>query len=368
MPDLGVRLQLLIGPEIPAPAPFALVDALAELTVQSNDRERDGFQLTFTLGKQPQGDYNLLRLGLLAPPARVMIIVLINARPQILIDGVITNHQLRASNQPGQSTLTVTGEDISFQMDREEKRLTHRNLSDSQIVTQIVSSYGLVPEVTATDDVPIEARRVPSQHGTDLAYVRELARRNGFVFYVEPTELPGVCQAYWGPTKRQGQAQPPLTMNMGPHTNVDQPIAFQYDALAPAEAHVRVLDGEARRAIDVARPSGDLPALASQVARPLRKILPPSTARLSTALGSLRMQAENSQAADAITATGEVDAVRYGRVLRSRGLVSVRGAGQAYNGVYYVAQVTHQIRRGEYRQRFTLRREGLGAKSSAVAT
>jgi hypothetical protein len=39
--------------------------------------------------------------------------------------------------------------------------------------------------------------------------------------------------------------------------------------------------------------------------------------------------------------------------------VGVRGAGAPFDGVHYVARVGHEIRRGAYKQTFTLKREGL---------
>jgi hypothetical protein len=51
--------------------------------------------------------------------------------------------------------------------------------------------------------------------------------------------------------------------------------------------------------------------------------------------------------------------LRYGRVLKARGLVGVRGAGDAFDGLYYVRSVTHSIKRGEYKQSFSLSRNGL---------
>ena len=50
---------------------------------------------------------------------------------------------------------------------------------------------------------------------------------------------------------------------------------------------------------------------------------------------------------------------RYGRLLKSRQLVGVRGAGLPFNGLYYVKSVTHDIKRGEYKQTFSLARNGL---------
>ena len=64
-------------------------------------------------------------------------------------------------------------------------------------------------------------------------------------------------------------------------------------------------------------------------------------------------------ASDAITGNGSLDVLRYGRVLQPRMLVGVRGAGLAYDGLYYVDSVTHNIKRGEYKQSFTLSRDGL---------
>ena len=62
---------------------------------------------------------------------------------------------------------------------------------------------------------------------------------------------------------------------------------------------------------------------------------------------------------DAISGSGSLDVLRYGHVLRPRMLVGVRGAGLAYDGLYYVDSVTHNIKRGEYKQNFTLSRDGL---------
>jgi hypothetical protein len=40
-------------------------------------------------------------------------------------------------------------------------------------------------------------------------------------------------------------------------------------------------------------------------------------------------------------------------------LVGVRGAGIAYDGLYYVDSVSHDIKRGQYKQTFELSRDGL---------
>lgn len=369
MASLGVRLQLLIGPTLPLPAPYSLVEALVGLEVSNRDRDFDGFKLSFSLGKDGLLDYGLLAGGLLEPPSRVIIMVFIGLLPQILIDGIITNHQVAPSNRPGESTLNVFGKDISVMLSLEEKNETYPNQPDFLIATRLIAGYarlGLVPQVTPTTDVPIQLDRIPSQQGSDLAFLHELARRNGFVFYIEPTALPGVSTAYWGLDNRFGAPQPALTMNMGADTNVDQPITFSYDALGPAQPRVTIVEPFSKMAIAIPLPSSLHPPLALRPAQSLRTTVPRDSANLSPGQAGLRALAGAAQSADAVTGSGEVDAVRYGQALRARRLVGVRGVGFTYDGTYYVREVTHRIRRGAYTQAFSLTREGRGALTPLV--
>ncbi|TFW31742.1 hypothetical protein [Massilia horti] len=364
MAGLGVRLQLLVGPTLPLPAPYPVVDALRGLEVTNRDSDFDGFKLSFSLGRDALLDYGLLASGLLDPPSRVIVMVVIGVMPQVLIDGIITNHQVGTSNRPGESTLEVFGKDISLKLGLEEKNATFPNQPDSVIVTRLLADYatlGLVPQVTPTTDVPIQVDRIPSQQGTDLDYIKELARRNGFVFYIEPTAVPGVNTAYWGLDNRLGLPQPALTMNMGADTNVDQPLNFSFDAMGPARPQVTVVEPFTRQAIGLPLPASPHPPLALRPAPALRTTLPRDSANLNPMQAGLRALASASESADAVTVSGEVDSVRYGQALRARRLVGVRGAGFSYDGNYYVREVTHRIRRGEYKQSFSLTREGRGA-------
>jgi hypothetical protein len=83
------------------------------------------------------------------------------------------------------------------------------------------------------------------------------------------------------------------------------------------------------------------------------------TAKLSPAQAALVGLARAARSADAVSASGTLDVLRYGRVLRARHLVGVRGAGPAFDGLYYVKRATHTIKPGEYKQSFGLTRNGL---------
>ena len=67
----------------------------------------------------------------------------------------------------------------------------------------------------------------------------------------------------------------------------------------------------------------------------------------------------NKDNSAAVTGSGALDVMRYGHVLQARMLVGVRGAGLAYDGLYYVDSVSHDLKKGSYKQNFTLSRDGM---------
>ena len=81
--------------------------------------------------------------------------------------------------------------------------------------------------------------------------------------------------------------------------------------------------------------------------------------KLPVPQGIMRGLAASAKWAEVVSGDGTLDVVRYGRVLKSRQLVGVRGAGLAYDGLHYVKSVTHTLKRGEYKQSFKLSRNGL---------
>jgi hypothetical protein len=74
----------------------------------------------------------------------------------------------------------------------------------------------------------------------------------------------------------------------------------------------------------------------------------------------------NSSSEATVTGTGTLDALRYGAILTAPGVVGVRGVGEDYDGNYWVKNVKHQISLGEYKQSFTLTREGTGTTTQRM--
>ncbi len=368
---LGTTLALWIGPTVPVPPPIPVTEALHSVQVTARDSGRSGFQLTFRAGRGETDllDYGLLGSRLLKPFNRVLMVVQFGALPEVLMDGVITNQQLSPGQQPGTSTLTVTGEDVSVMMDLEEKSEEHPAQPEMVIALKIIATYaqyGMIPTVIPPPsvDVPLPTERIPTQQGTDLEYLQQMAQRFAYTFYVAPGPAPLTNTAYWGPPVRLGVPQRALSVNLGPRTNVNS-IDFSQDGLASTKVAGSVQDRRLNSKVPVQTfastrvPLVREPAWLTQSHSRVRQF---RTTGADTVQAYAQAQAETDAAADRVlTATGELDALRYEALLKPRGIVGLRGAGDTYNGSYYVQQVTHNIQKGSYKQSFTLTREGTGA-------
>lgn len=367
--QLGIQLLLQVGPTLPMPAPFPVVDALRSVEVRMSNSGRDGFQLTFAVGRDALLDSSLIASGLFEPPARVVLTLVMGVLPEVLIDGVVTDVQYTASPEPGESTLHVTGEDLTLMMDLEEQSRTFEVRPDFVIVTELLTPYmaryQLVPMVTPTSDVPLPTERTPTQQGTDLAHIRYLAQRNGFVFYVQPI-APGVSRAYWGPDAPTGLPQPAINCEASSHRPTDGPLQGRFEALGPAAPTIHIVEPNSGVRIPITVPALTAVPPVVRPATPLRRTVARNTNGLSATQAALQGVASAAQGSDPVRVTGEMDGVRYGAVLRSRRLVGVRGMGLTWDGTYAVEQVTHRIQLGEYKQSFTLKRSGFVSPSPVV--
>jgi hypothetical protein len=134
--------------------------------------------------------------------------------------GYITAINVNLSGKPGQSQIDVHAMDNSVLMSLEEKIVRWPNLSDSDIVRQIVSGYGVEIEADSTATVHQENDTTIVQRGTDIQFVRELARRNSLEFYFETDKDSGSVKAYLRAPQLDGTPQPDLAIQFGPESNL----------------------------------------------------------------------------------------------------------------------------------------------------
>lgn len=367
----GIQLTLLIGPIIAVPAPRIVIEALSGVEVRTSTDAASGFQLTFEFNNKSEMNTifliaaaNTASIG--TPALRVMLIVTLNGSAQPLFDGVMTNIEVQAGNRGAPGTVALTGEDLTSVMDMQDwAGLPFPAMPIEARVALLCAKYapfGLIPVIIPIlfPDVPLPIERIPVQQGSDLAYIRQLADDVGYVFYIEPGPVAGTNIAYFGPPLKIGIPQPALNLDMDALTNVETlnfsfapnkgvlPIVFIQNQLTRVPIPIPIPNLN-----PLQPPLGLLPAPLSRVT------ILKDTAKLNPMQAILRGLAVAATSQDAVTAQGSLDVLRYGRMLKARGLVGVRGAGLAYDGLYYVHSVTSTLKRGEFKQSFHLTRNGL---------
>jgi hypothetical protein len=363
----GINLTLMVGPAVPIPVPEIVLDALTSVTVTTPGNSMSGFELAFTLGNQsPLHTIFLLAGGAMPPILRVVIVATINGSSNVLMDGVALETTVAPGPQSSNSTLTVRGKDLTAVMSLIDfSGIPYPTLPCFARVALIVAKYAVlgivpmpIPELMPDISIPID--RIPRHQGKDLEYIQKLATECGYVFYLDPGPEPGMSVAYWGPEVKVGTPQPALNINMDAFTNVES-LQFTFDKERKTLPIIFIQEPISKAILPI--PIPDITPLNP----PLGAIppLPPKIEPLYDSVFATPMQAvmmglgEAARTADAVTATGSLDVVRYGNILKARRLVGVRGAGPAFDGLYYVNSVTHQIKRGEYKQQFALARNGL---------
>ena len=370
----GIHLTLMIGPAVPIPAPQIVVDSLSSLEV-TNGKDRSGFQLTFTVDKKSVLLTTMLPAGYFDPIlTRVRIIVTLKGMPNVIMDGLVTNQQLAPSDQPGQFHLTITGEDLSLAMDLIDKVIPYPAVPELVIINAILAPYallGIIPVVIPPSISPIKSPTnswYTQPQMTDRAYIKLMAQRCGYVFYVQAGPVPGQSIAYFGPDINLPIPQPALSINLDAHSNVES-LSFALDGLAKKIRVYTILDPITKKvSIPIPIPNINIlkPPMGLRPTPPAKIEFAKDAAKLDPAEAAQKILGDLMNNSAAISGTGTLNVMRYNGLLRARMMVGVRGAGLAYDGLYYVDSVTHTIKRGEYKQNFTLSRDGLIANTPLV--
>jgi hypothetical protein len=369
----GFYLTLMMGGFSASPVPETVIDALTSVQVTTTMGSQGGFQLKFGWGKN-SALAQLHAGGFFDPRQRVIIAVTVNGTTEVLIDGIVTKQDLTPASAAGKSTLTITGLDLTALMDFIDLTgIPYPAIPVFVIVELILAKYlplGVrpvaIPPPLSLICNPLE--KIMKQVGTDYAYVTSLGRDYGAVFYLDPGPQPGQSMAYWGPnlTTLFGGNQPAISINLDSATSLDQ-LSFSYDGTVVTDYYMTIIEQNSQLPIPIPLPSIDM-------------IFPPQSANAPTALkispitpiasadpitAAAKAIGKLLTSANAVTANGQLDVIRYGQVFKARQLCAVRGGGAYFDGLYYVKSVTHDIKRGEYKQSFSLERGGTG---SSVAT
>jgi hypothetical protein len=371
----GFYLTLMMGSFNASPVPQPVIDALTEIQVSSTVGSQGGFQMKFTLGKQSPVQ-RMLASGFFDPRTRVIIAVTVNGSVEVLMDGIITKQDITPDSKAGKSLLTVTGLDLTALMDFIDLTgIPYPALPEFLIVEAVLAKYAVLGVIPLAIPASIPNFQNPLEHfikqqGTDYRFVNALAQLTGAVFYLDPGPNPGMSMAYWGPdiSKLFGGPQPALSIDFDGNTNIDS-LSFSYDGTLATQYFVTIIEPNTKIPIPIPVPNIDLlkAPLAAHAPTPLRSENLKPVANESPMGAALVALGALFKTADVVSGSGQLDVLRYGRVFKARQLAAVRGAGNYYDGKYYVKSVTHSIKRGEYKQSFTLSRGGVGSSVSSVS-
>ncbi len=278
---------------------------------------------------------------------------------QTLIDGYITHVDASLSNDEHQAYLELSGMDASCLMDLQDRQLAWANKKDHEIAQQIFQSYGLDYEVEDTVARHEESAATILQTDPDFRFLRRLAARNGFECFVS-----GAKGFFRSPNLRE-PPQKLLAIQFGQETNLSS-LKIKVDGTPPAQAEIRRIDpleksaGVETLSATPLRRLGARPLSALQAATPGSRVL--LKEQLSAYADEMRGRLRNAyRGADRfLRAEGEIDGRAYQAVLRANKLVTIKGAGANYSGLYYVTRVTHSLNAETYTQRFEACRNGIG--------
>ena len=354
----GVRYMLLIGD---VPAPPELLAAVQEIEIDCSLAEASVFRLRFGITKTEVGDWSILEVDPFLPLTPVSIRIQQGYEPPLaIINGFVTQHAVSFADQPGSSTLDVIGMDATLLMNMSETVAAWPNMADSEIAAAIFGQNEIVPSVDATAPVLIEPDATTIQRGTDIRFLRRLARRNGFDCYVQPDPFTGLDIGYFQSRTLEGIPEAVLSVNFGVDTNVRE-FNLTYELVRPTAATATGLDTLTKTTQPAfALTTLELPlGLEGTLARelPPGEVLPADTGLMRTAELQRFLQAAVDRSSWALAATGTVGSDVP--VLAPGGLVNIRGLGWLYNGSYFVTRVRHQIAAGDYTQRFEAERNAV---------
>ena len=262
---------------------------------------------------------------------------------ECLVNGPVTNQEINLEHGGSGSWLEVVGTDDSHQLDLDTKERPHKG-TDAEIVDSI-----LPPKFNAkVTDTPSssheEDKHQVVQKESDFAFIRRLAQRNGFHFWIT-YDSKGVPTTYFKTRTLDGTASAKLKVNVD-DANVDN-LQFKWDIKPPVKSKGKqinqntkeVFDGETTLNKSEQLNTESLGKIAGKVA---------SSMQLAPPVDSAGELSERGKAAlrDAqwfINGSCKTTSNRICKIIRSHTVVDVEGAGTRFSGKYYVVGVKHYI-------------------------
>jgi phage protein D len=336
-----------------------LVPDIVEIEVQEDVAAADVFRVRLALSPASDGSWNYVDDDRFALWNRLSLEAGYPEDTETLVDGYITHLEASFSDEDGGGFLEISGMDPSALMDLEEKQRAWLNKKDSEIAQEVFLSYGLSYEVEDTVVRVAEDHAAVLQAESDIRFLRRLAARNGFECYVQ------AGKGFFRSPTMEAPPQKTLAVDFGEETNVAQ-LRVRLDGTPPTRLEIRRVDPLEKQELTEAIAETPRRELGARTLAALRSGQPDGRVllRQQPAVSAQEMQGRLREAyqpaSQFVWAEGEVDSRSYGRVLRAKRLVTIKGTGANFSGLYYVTRVRHTFTVEGYAQHFEAYRNGLG--------
>jgi len=350
------------------PADNALYTALAALEVEENADLPGALQLRLPVSTDGAGDLLYVNDSRFKPFANLAVVAAPEGKAdECLFDGYVLSHKLHLETGTTNATLEVWAQDASWLMNLTEKTREWVDVTDGAVANAIFNDYGITPAPdNLSDDSPshTEDGHTLMQRGSDIQFLRHLARRNGKLCRLACADKPGQRIGYFAKPNLDGDAIVTLKLN-DPEAWTVHALDFEWDVTRPTAVQARQAlfnDADANGASGDTSSSGLKPLDARSLADFTSK---PMTVLLTTPVddaGELRLRAQAllREADWFVRCTGETDVSRLNAILRVGTVVQIDGVGSLHSGKYYVWSVRHTITQDAHTMKFTLYRNAVG--------
>lgn len=364
MPDPSYRVTL-----DGQPLEAEIVALLTRIEVRESDSDPTVCALRFNLSQSGEGEFAPLDNGIFNPATKLGVeIEAPGGNVTHMFAGFITHVRPHFEVVESSSYLEVLSMDAAVLMNAEERVASYPDATDGDAVEEVFGRYGISYQGEATNAQHEEKRQLLVQRSTDWELVQRLAKRNGYICYLEADGQSGDVTAYFKPRGVKDTAQPDLALlREGPNLKwldlqavMTGPVRVIGAAIDPVRK--RIVRGDGTPGLDAL---GD-GLLDGTVEDGLKGAgVNAATALLRDAYPlEAQVAAQSAGATDralfAVEARGEVDPLLYRGLLRARRPVLIKGIGKTFVGTYWVRAVRTTVEEGVIAQTFVAERNAIG--------
>jgi hypothetical protein len=297
-----------------------------------------------------------------APDKILSILAQVNDSLVCLVKGPVTMQQSHLNHGGAGSSIHIEGEDTGHSLDHTPDFRVTDSGTDADIATSIISSGSqMLADVEPTSDsLHAEENHSHVQRESNLSLLRNLARRNGYHFWITYTNA-GIATGHFRPRSLDGQPANTLIVNQE-NNNIDR-LQVNADSTRPSRTEGRQIDvrtltviGGATTLEDTTLGSTGLSTLngSEQQSIHLAPTVDDAGALTARSRGALR------DAQWFINATCQTSLHRLCAIVRFHTIVEVQGAGSRHSGKYYVTAVKHKIDAAAHVMELELQRNAWG--------